>query len=102
MTIVRILALLQVMGLPGPAQLFTGDEGVWAAEQLQSRFRSNFGLYTPDDIASEDIQAWVQQSQVAPWLHDLEERCVAQGINFHVWRAPSGSIQHKIQTRAWG
>lgn len=101
-TIVRILALLQVMGLPGPAQLFTGDEEVWAAEQLQSRFRSNFGLYAPDDIASSDIKAWVEQSQVAPWLHDLEERCVAQGINFRVWRAPRGSIQDKIQTRAWG
>ena len=97
-TIVRILALLQVMQLPGPAQLFSGDEEVWAAEQLQSRFRSNFGLYAPDDIASSDIQSWVQQSQVAPWLHDLEE----QGINFRVWSAPSGSIQHKIQTRAWG
>lgn len=101
-TIVRILALLQVMQLQGPAQLFTGDEEVWAAEQLQSRFRSNFGLYAPDDIASSDIKSWVQQSQVAPWLHDLEERCVAQGINFRVWSAPSGSIQHKIQTRAWG
>ena len=101
-TIVRILALLQVMQLPGPAQLFTGDEEVWAAEQLQSRFRSNFGLYAPDDIASSDIKAWVEQSQVAPWLHDLEDRCVAQGINFSVWRAPRGSIQDKIQTRAWG
>lgn len=101
-TIVRILALLQVMGLPGPEQLFAGYEEVWAAEQLQSRFRSNFGLYAPDDIASSDVQAWVQQSQVAPWLHDLEERCVAQGINFRVWRAPRGSIQDKIQTRAWG
>lgn len=97
-TIVRILALLQVMQLPGPAQLFSGDEEVWAAEQLQSRFRSNFGLYAPDDIASSDIQSWVQQSQVAPWLHDLEE----QDINFRVWRAPRGSIQDKIQTRAWG
>ena len=97
-TIVRILALLQVMQLPGPAQLFSGDEEVWAAEQLQSRFRSNFGLYAPDDIASSDIQSWVQQSQVAPWLHDLEE----QGINFRVWRAPRGNIQDKIQTRAWG
>lgn len=101
-TIVRILALLQVMQLQGPAQLFAGDEEVWAAEQLQSRFRSNFGLYAPDDIASSDVQAWVQQSQVAPWLYDLEERCVAQGINFRVWRAPRGSIQDKIQTRAWG
>ena len=101
-TIVRILALLQVMQLPGPAQLFTEDEEVWAAEQLQSRFRSNFGLYAPDDIASSDIQSWVQQSQVSPWLHDLEERCVAQGINFRVWRAQLGSIQDKIQTRAWG
>ena len=99
-TIVRILALLQVMQLPGPAQLFTEDEEVWAAEQLQSRFRST--TIAPDDIASSDIQSWVQQSQVSPWLHDLEERCVAQGINFHVWRAPRGSIQHKIQTRAWG
>lgn len=101
-TIVRILALLQVMQLPGPAQLFSGSEEVWAAEQLQSRFRSNFGLYAPDDIASSDIKAWVQQSRVAPWLHDLEGRCVAQGINFRVWRAPRGSIQDKIQTRAWG
>ena len=50
-------------------------------------------------IASSDIKAWVQ---VAPWLHDLEERCVEQGINFRVWRAPRGSIQDKIQTRAWG
>lgn len=101
-TIVRILALLQVMGLPGPEQLFAGDEEVWAAEQLQSRFRSNFGLYSPYDIASSDIKAWVEQSQVALWLHDLEERCVAQGINFRVWIAPRGSIQDKIQTRAWG
>ena len=93
-TIVRILALLQVMQLPGPAQLFTGDEEVWAAEQLQSRFRSNFGLYAPDDIASSDIKAWVEQSQVAPWLHDLEDRCIAHGRKFRVW--------HKIQTRAWG
>lgn len=97
-TIVRILALLQVMQLPGPAQLFSGDEEVWAAEQLQSRFRSNFGLYAPDDIASRDIKSWIKQSQVAPWLHDLEEK----GINFRVWRAPRGSIQDKIQTRAWG
>ena len=36
------------------------------------------------------------------FLHDLEERCVEQGINFRVWRAPRGSIQHEIQTRAWG
>lgn len=97
-TIVRILALLQVMQLPGPAQLFSGDEEVWAAEQLQSRFRSNFGLYAPDDIASRDIKSWIKQSQVAPWLYDLE----VQGINFRVWRAPRGSIQDKIQTRAWG
>ena len=101
-TIVRILALLQVMQLPGPAQLFTGDEEVWAAEQLQSRFRSNFGLYAPDDIASSDIKAWVEQSQVAPWLHDLEERYVAKRIKFRVWSAQGGSIQDKIQTRAWG
>ncbi len=101
-TIVRVLALLQVMQLPGPAQLFSGSEEVWAAEQLQSRFRSNFGLYAPDDIASSDIKAWVQQSRVALWLHDLEGRCIAHGRNFRVWRAPRGSIQDKIQTRSWG
>ena len=101
-TIVRVLALLQVMQLPGPAQLFSGSEEVWAAEQMQSRFRSNFGLYAPDDIASSDIKAWVQQSRVAPWLHDLEERCIAHGRKFRVWSAPRGSIQDKIQTRALG
>ena len=101
-TIVRIMALLQVMQLPGPAQLFAGSEEVWAAEQLQLRFRSKLWRWMPDDMASSDIQSWVQQSQVSPWLHDLEERCVAQGINFCVWIAQRGSIQHKIQTRAWG
>ena len=101
-TIVRIMALLQVMQLPGPAQLFAGSEEVWAAEQLQLRFRSKLWRWMPDDMASSDIQSWVQQSQVSPWLHDLEERCVAQGINFCVWIAPRGSIQYKIKTRTWG
>ena len=41
---------------------------------------ADFGLYAPDDISSSEIKAWVQQSRIAPWLHDLEERCVAQGI----------------------
>ena len=39
--------LLQLMQLSGPADLFFGDEEIWAAEQLQTRFRSNFGLYRP-------------------------------------------------------
>ena len=49
-----------------------------------------------------DLQHWVEQSQVIPWLHDLESRCIAQGRKFRVWSAQGGSIQDKIQTRAWG
>ena len=101
--IVRVLALLQLMQLPGPSELFSDDEEIWAAEQLQTRFRSNFGLYVQRGQADwSDLQNWVEQSQVIPWLHELESRCVAHGRKFRVWSAPSGSIQHKIQTRAWG
>ena len=101
--IVQILALLQLMQLPGPADLFFGDEEIWAAEQLQTRFRSNFGLYVQRGQAKwSDLQHWVEQSQVIPWLRELESRCIAQGRKFRVWSAQGGSIQHKIQTRAWG
>ena len=117
--IVRILALLQLMQLPGPAELFSDDEEIWAAEQLQTRFRSNFGLYVERRQADwsdlqdwveqsqaipwlRDLQDWVEQSQVIPWLRDLESRCIAHGRKFRIWSATSGSIQHKIQTRAWG
>ena len=55
-----------------------------------------------NNISSDDIKAWVEQSQVIPWLHDLESRCIAQGRKFLVWSAQGGSIQDKIQTRAWG
>lgn len=101
--IVQILALLHLMQLPGPSELFSDDEEVWAAEQLQTRFRSNFGLYVQRGQAKwSDLQHWVEQSQVIPWLHDLESRCIAQGRKFRVWSAQGGSIQDKIQTRAWG
>ena len=101
--IVQVLALLQLMQLPGPAELFFDDEEIWAAEQLQTRFRSNFGLYVQRGQADwSDLQNWVEQSQVIPWLRELEGRCIEHGRKFRVWSDPSGSIQHKIQTRAWG
>ena len=59
-------------------------------------------VHAHNNISSDDIKAWVEQSQVIPWLHDLESRCIAQGRKFRVWSAQGGSIQDKIQTRAWG
>lgn len=54
------------------------------------------------DLLLDGTRLFVGDALTAPWLRELESRCIAQGRKFRVWSAQGGSIQHKIQTRAWG